>query len=417
VDRKHHRADQEWASATKVKRFYRKDLRMTHKIWILVMGIFIGLIVVAAGIYFFTRRITSFIPPADRQLGGWGTMDRETAQKLQTVLDEEVNLQKVPGFQAFVRTPDGKTWSGTSGTTDLKRHNFMQRDNVIRIGSTTKTFTAVLVLKLVEQGRLSLDDPLSKWFPTIPDAEAITIRNLLNHSSGIAEIIPKGLMKSILPSTYWTRDELVKLIARDPLLFTPGSRFEYSNSNYILLGFIVEDLTGKTVLQLLHEQILDPLNLQYTYFIPYEPAPARLLTGFDRDLAKIPGMLTISPNNTSWATLAYASGAIASNADDLGVFFDNLFEGKLLSPATLEEMETFIPASNPGLDAQIGSGLGLMCFEVAGQELIGHVGEFMGSSSIAMYAPDKGYTIVVTSNLSNPDLTAVLASLREIINH
>jgi D-alanyl-D-alanine carboxypeptidase len=392
-----------------------QEMNMTRRNWKLVIGISIALIVVIAAVLRFTRSVKPFVPPVDRQISAWGTLDGETAQRLQAVLDEEVNLQKVPGLQAFVHTADGKTWSGTSGTTDLARKNLMQGDNVIRIGSTTKTFTAVLVLMLVEDGRLSLEDPIAKWFPKIPNAQAITVRDLLNHSSGIPEIIPKGLMKSIIPSTYWKRDELVQLIARDKLLFTPGPQFSYSNSNYILLGFIVEDITGKTVLQLLHEQILDPLNLKNTYFIPYEPAPARLVTGFDRDLAKIPGMLDISPDNTSWATLAFTSGAMASNAHDLGVFFDNLFDGKLLSPSTLEEMTTFIPASNPGLAAQTGSGLGLMRFEVDGQELIGHVGEFMGSTSIAMYAPNKGYTIVVTSNLSNPDLAAVLAGLQEII--
>ena len=344
---------------------------MTRGNWGLLIGVAIGLIVIVVAVSRFTRRVSPFVPPIDRQIAAWGTLDAGRAQKLQAALDEDVNLQKVPGLQAFVRMADGKTWSGTSGTTDLARKNLMHHDDVIRIGSTTKTFTAVLVLKLVEQGRLSLDDSIAKWFPTVPNAEAITVRDLLNHSSGIPEIIPKGLMKSVIPSTYWTRDELLQLIASDKLLFTPGTKFEYSNSNFILLGFILEDVTGKTALQLLHEQILDPLNLKNTYFIPYEPAPARLVTGFDRDLAKIPGMLEIAPDNTSWATLAFTSGAIASTADDLGVFFDNLFAGKLLSPAMMEEMKTFIPASNPGLDAQTGSGLGLMRFEVGGQELIG----------------------------------------------
>ena len=388
---------------------------MIKKHWKLAIGILLGAIVLIAAGLQFTRSVKPYVPPADRQISAWGTLDDGTAQRLQAALDAEVNLQKVPGMQAFVRTADGKTWSGVSGTTDLARKDPMQREDVLRIGSTTKTFTAVLVLKLVEDGRLSLDDSLSKWFPAIPQANEITVRELLNHSSGIPEIIQKGLMKSVLPSTYWTRDELLQLIESDKLLFTPGSQFSYSNSNYILLGFIVEDITGKPILQLLHEQILDPLNLINTYLIPYEPAPARLVTGFDRDLAKIPGMLEITPGNTSWATLAFTSGAMASTADDLGVFFDHLFDGKLLSTASLDAMRTFIPAVNPGLDAQTGSGLGLMRFEVGGQELIGHVGEFMGSSSIAVYSPDKGYTIVVTSNLSNPDLAAVVASLQEIV--
>jgi D-alanyl-D-alanine carboxypeptidase len=392
---------------------WKKDMHQIN--WKLAAGLLVGIVVIVLVAIRITRSVPPFIPPGERAFSNWGTVDQITAQKLQDVLNEEVNTQKVPGFQAYIRTPDGKNWSGVSGTTDLARKNPMQRDDVLRIGSTTKTFTAVLVLKLVEDGRLSLDDSIDKWFPTVPNAEAITIRQLLNHSSGIPEIIQKGLMKSVIPSTYWTRDELMKLIAQDELLFTPGTQFEYSNSNYILLGYIFEDISGMSVLKLLHEQILDPLNLKNTYFIPYEPAPAKLVTGFDRDLAKIPGMLDIAPDNTSWATLAFTSGAMASTADDLGIFFDNLFAGKLLSPSMMKEMITFIPAVNPGFEAQKGSCLGLMRLNVDGQELYGHVGQFMGSTSIAMVSPDKVYTIVITSNLSNPDLIEVLARLQGVI--
>jgi D-alanyl-D-alanine carboxypeptidase len=388
---------------------------MIQRKWKLTFGILVVLVIAGLSIPRLTRGVPPYAPPSNREINNWGSVDQETAQTLQAILDEEVNVQKVPGFQAYLCTPDGKTWSGTSGTTDLARKNLMQRDDVLRIGSTTKTFTAVLVLKLVEDGQLSLDDPIAKWFPNLPSAEAITVRNLLNHTSGINEIIPKGMMKSIVSSTYWQREDLLKLIAEDKPAFPPGSQFAYSNSNYILLGYIVEDITGKTVLQLLHEQIIDPLKLQHTYFIPYEPAPANLVTGFDRDLTHFPGMLDISPDNTSWATLAFTSGAMASTADDLGVFIENLFANKFLSPETMKEMTTFIPASNPGFDAQTGSGLGLMRLDVAGHELYGHVGQFMGSTSIAMVSPDKSYTIVITSNLSNPDLVEVLARLQDAV--
>ena len=119
---------------------------MTRKSWKLAVGILIGLIVIVVAIAQLTRSVSPFYPPTERQLGAWGSVDSDVAQKLQAILDKDVNSQKVPGFQAFVRTADGKTWSGTSGTTDLARKNLMQRDDVIRIGSTTKTFTAVLFL-------------------------------------------------------------------------------------------------------------------------------------------------------------------------------------------------------------------------------------------------------------------------------
>ncbi len=378
----------------------------------LTLGILIGLIVITPLVLRFTRRVPPFEPPDGHQFNTRGTVDYEIDQKLQSVLDNNVNLLQVPGLQAFVIAPDGKTWSGASGTIDLARKDLLQPDHVLRVGSVTKSFTAVLILKMVEDGRLNLDEPIAVWFPDLLSAEAITIRQLLNHSSGLPEIIPKVLLKSVIPSTYWEREELMKLIVQDQPQFMPGSEFEYSNSNYILLGFIAEESSGKPITQLLHEQIIDPLSLKHTYFIPYEQTPAMLLPGFDRDMSSFPGMLDISPTNTSWATAAYTSGALASNAEDLGEFYNRLFAGELLTPLTMKEMTTFIEAINPGLPEQSGSGLGLMQLHIEGREYVGHVGHFMGSTAIVMHSQDKNYTIAVTCNLSIPNLIEVLVDLQ-----
>lgn len=388
---------------------------MQIKNWKLIIGITLGLIVIVFAALRLTRKISPFEPAGGNQQIGWGTLGRGTALKLQKILYEDLNILRVLGLQAYVRMPDGSTWSGTSGTTDMARRQLLQRDHVLRVGSVTKTFTAVLILKLVEGGALNLEDNISRWFPNLPNGENITVRHLLNHSSGISEIIPKVMLKSIISSTYWEPEDLVAIIAKEEPLFPPGSDFEYSNANYILLGLIAEELSGKPIAQLLHEQIIDPLKLEHTYFIPYEKPPAELVTGFDRDLSSFPGMLDISPGNTSWATAAFTSGAMASTADDLGIFFEGLFDGSLLAPATMQEMTKFIPADNPGLPEQNGSGLGLMRLEVDGQELIGHVGVFMGSTAIAMYSPANHTIIIVTCNLSDPGLVEVLADLQEQI--
>lgn len=381
--------------------------------WKFVVGILVGCTVIVVLVLLFTRSVPLFEPPEGRQISSWGTVDSELAHELQSILDDAVNRLIVPGLQAYVRAPDGTSWSGASGTTDLARKNLLQSEHVLRVGSVTKSFTAVLIFKFVEDGLLDLDMPISGWFPDLPSADEITIRHLLNHSSGIPEIIPKVLVKSILPWTYWQTEDLLSIIVKDELLFRPGSEFSYSNSNYILLGMIAEDVSGKSTVQLLHEQILDPLDLEHTHFIPYEAPPAELVTGFDRDLASFPGMLTISPTNVSWATSAFTSGAMASNAEDLGAFFDQLFTGALLLPASMEEMTTFIDASNPGFEEQTGSGLGLMRLDVDGHQLVGHVGQFMGSTAIAMYFPDENYIIAVTCNLSNPNIIEVLVALKE----
>jgi D-alanyl-D-alanine carboxypeptidase len=153
----------------------------------------------------------------------------------------------------------------------------------------------------------------------------------------------------------------------------PGTGWSYSNANYVLSGD--RRVTGRRPQQLRQDR--DPLNLHNTYFVPYEPAPEALVSGFDRDLAHIPGLLEIGANDTAWATAAYTSGAFVSTAEDLGAFYDQLFAGALLSPPMMEEMTTFVDAPNPGFAEQIGYGLGLMRLEVDGQELIGSW-EFMG---------------------------------------
>jgi D-alanyl-D-alanine carboxypeptidase len=222
---------------------------MSHVNWKLIAGIFIAVaILMVIAIRRLTRNVSPFHPPVGRQFSQWGTLEPETAAQLQSILDEDVNLLKVPGLQAFVRTPDGKTWSGTSGTTDLARKNLLQRDHILRVGSVTKTFTAVLILKLAEEGYLSLDDPLAGWFPQYTNAGGVTVRQLLNHSSGIPEILesPNLLIKSIIPWTYWKPQELVDIAAKGKPYFTPGNDWHYSTSNYILLGTLCDNNSETT---------------------------------------------------------------------------------------------------------------------------------------------------------------------------
>jgi len=388
---------------------------MNQPSWKLVVGILVVVVLVAAMAWRLTRGVSPYKAPEDRVLSGWGSVDEVTAQRLQAILDQDLNRLKIPGMQAYLRTADGKTWSGASGTTDLRRKHAMTPEDILRVGSTTKTFTAVIVLKLVEEGELKLDDQLTKWYPDFPNAEKITIRQLLNHTSGIPEYIPKILMKSILPSTRWQPEEIVKIAQAEKPLFAPGSAFSYSNANYVLLGLIAEKITGKSAVELLHERIIDPLGLEHTFFIPYEQAPERLVPSWDRDMSHFPGMLDITVKNTSWASGAYTSGALASNANDLAGFYENLFDGRLLSPTMMQAMTDYIEAPNPGFSEQTGYGLGLMQMDIEGKELVGHVGQFMGATAIAVVAPDEKTTIVVLCDLSFPRLTEVVADLQREI--
>lgn len=135
------------------------NMSFIRKNWKLAVAALIGLVIIIAALLRFTRSVPPFMPPVERASDAWGTVDQDRAQTLQAMLDEQVNALHVPGLQAYVRTSDGKTWSGASGTTDLARQQLLRRDHILRVGSVTKTFTAVLILQLVEEGRLSLDAP------------------------------------------------------------------------------------------------------------------------------------------------------------------------------------------------------------------------------------------------------------------
>lgn len=357
------------------------------------------------------RKVKPFTPPADRDLSRWGTMDQETATDLQSTLDAEVSQQGVPGFQVSIQTADGLTWSGVSGTTDPERKIPFRREHIIRVGSTTKTFTAVVILQLVDEGKLGLDDSLSKWFPDYPNAAAITVRQLLSHRSGIFEILesPAVRFSLFIPSKRWQVQELVSIAAQEK----PHAQNEYyySNTNYILLGMIAEQVAGQDMATLYRQNIFEPMGLHDTYFVPYGAAPQMFISGYDRDMLPLPGLYELKPSSVSAATAAYASGAMVSTADDLRMFYYGLFSGKLISAETLEEMTSFFPATDPGTPQLTGYGLGLFRLNVGGEEVWASLGYFIGSTTMIAYSPSEHDIVAIIGNLSLYDYVGVWKDL------
>lgn len=382
--------------------------------WKVLLPLMVLLAVVLWAVPTLFRSIRPYQPLADRGLSAWGTVDQETASSLQAALDEDVNRLNLPGLQVSLETAEGLTWSGVSGTTDPERFTPLRRDHIIRVGSTTKTFTAVIILQLVEEGKLSLDDPLSTWFPHFPNANGITIREMLSHRSGIYEILrsPAVLGSLFFPQKSWQPHELVKIAAQE----SPGvqGEYSYSNTNYILLGLIMEQVTGQDAAMLYRQRVFEPLELHDTYFVPYEAAPQFLISGYDRDMLPLPGLHELKPNGVSAATAAYTSGAMVSRADDLRLFYTALFSGKLLSPASLEEMTTFFPATDSGTPQLTGYGLGLFRLEIDGEEIWASLGHFIGSATMVTYSPGKHDIVAIIGNLSLYDYVSVWEGLRNV---
>jgi len=347
-----------------------------------------------------------------------GFKDVLTCQKLPAVLDSCINKFSIPGLQLAIRLPNDDICSISRGTLTPQRKQQIRHDHILRIGSISKIFTATLVFKAVERGELSLSDTLAKWFPGMPNSEKITVVELLNHTSGLREILESFSVKikSIFPHKIWKPSELEKVISKQKPYFKPGAAFHYSNSNYILLGFILEKVTGKPIKQLLEEDILAPLELNNTFFLPDESTPKNLVTGFDRDLLPWPGLYENKPDNTNWASLAYTSGAMAATAADLAKFIDCFFNGKLLSEISMEEILKFVAINQDEHQNWTGYGAGVTQFSINSEEYWGHEGLFIGFEAIVLYSPIKKYSIALIGNISSFDRLEIIRQIQGILH-
>ncbi|MGD2179988.1 serine hydrolase domain-containing protein [Lusitaniella coriacea] len=342
-------------------------------------------------------------------------------QKLQKTLDSTLSDSGSVGAVVGIATPVG-SWFGASGQSNLNPKTEVSPRDRFPIGSITKTFVATTILQLVEEEVLSLDDTLNQWLP--PDitqhveySDKITLRNLLNHTSGIYSYTEKlqteGEKNPSLFIRDWTPKELVAY-SGEPNIFAPGEKWSYSNTNYILLGMIVEAASGSSLESEIRARILDPLGLENTFFGGEEEIPGGYASGYldlneDGDFEDIVDGIPedVTPFNL---TQAWAAGAMVSNTQDLTRFIQALFAGELLAPDTFAQMRTVTDTGMEGFSY----GLGIFSRDIPGiGKVWGHNGGVAAFSSNLLYAPDLGITYVdlqnsqPASNLA-PTLTDVL---------
>lgn len=316
---------------------------------------------------------------------------------------EDMNNRGLPGIMMTIKTPDGNIWSGASGKIDLASDTDLKPCNISRIGSITKTFTAVLVLDQVDKGIINLDDSINKYLDVtitskIDQSHHITIRNLLNHSSGLRDYTTiSGFTEFINePKRIFTTQEYLELNVFDrELLFTPGTSFSYSNANYGLLGWILEEITGQKLQKLYEEVITKPLGLHHTSYSKETPTPSHLMRGYAdfNDDGKI-------FDTSDWGVLIISPAAgILSNTYDLLIFQEALHGGQLLSAQSYQEMITFINVVDPKFD-RTEYGLGLRKWETEFGEAYGHSGGMYGYLGEAFYFPESGVTYTLLVNCS-----------------
>lgn len=273
-----------------------------------------------------------------------------------------------------------------------------------RIGSITKTFVAAVVLQLVDEGKVELDGSIAAQLPEpIPGGDRITVRQLMNHTSGLYDYMKEPGMSTNRWRgadrfrAYAPRDLLATAVRHEPY-FAPGSRFRYSNTNYIALGLLIEHVTGHSYGNEIGDRILTPLRLSATTVPGHDPGlPAPALTAH-RDIEGA-GRMEVTEMNPS---LDWAAGEMISTTADLDAFFAALLGGRLMSPASLDQMRETVP-----MGMGFHYGLGLQRFEPpCGADLWGHGGELLGYVSYAFRSTGgRSLTMVVGSAASSDALS------------
>ena len=339
-----------------------------------------------------------------------GAFPATLAAQLRQRLHQIRTSYPIPGLSAAVILADGRRWTGASGRAELgPKPRSVTGDTSFVIGSITKTFVAALVLQLAEEGRLTLDDRLSRWLPKYPNAGNITLRQLLNHTSGLYNYFEHRDYERLVfrrPTHYWTVPEILSLVGRP--YFPPGTSYHYSNTNYVLLGLVAEKASGGSLGTEIRRRFLRPLALRDTYFQGEERVPVRAAMGYLYGGGTFHGLWdgSTSRPNRSAATVAWAAGAMVASAGDVATWAQSLYGGRVLQPASLAQMLRF------GVG---GYGLGARLATIAGQPAWGHAGSLRGFTAAAWYLPRQQVTVSLTTNRGRILPSAIAASLAQTV--
>jgi D-alanyl-D-alanine carboxypeptidase len=255
--------------------------------------------------------------------------------------------------------------------------------NRFRIASITKMFTAAMILQLVEEGKLKLTDPLDKFFPQIPNAKKISIEHILAHRSGIHDSILDPNLRPSSNTNAVTKDELLTIISKGAPDFEPDAKHRYSNSGYFLLGLIIEKLAGKSYGEALQERITSRIGLKDTYTATgnIDVNKNESLTYFHLggDWKQVP---------ETHPSILFGGGSIVSTPNDLAKFIQALFDGKIVSKDSLDQMKTI----------REGDGLGMEPFTFAGKTFYGHTGGGDNYGAWLAYLPEEKLAVAYTTN-------------------
>src|SRR5271165_3330359 len=313
----------------------------------------------------------------------------EARSRIDEIVQSALSVTGVPSASVAV-VKDGKVvYVEASGYARLDPKSATKPEMRYSIGSISKQFTAAAILLLQEQGKLSLDDKVSKWVPGLTRGDEVSIRQLLSHTSGYQDYAPPDYM---IPD--WEKpisaQQIMDRWAKIPLDFDPGTKWQYSNTNYVIAGVIVEKAGGKPLYELLQEHVFDPLGMKSIANVDEAKLPDTDPEGYFRYAL---GPLRPAPKEgKGWI---FAAGELAMNAADLAKWDISLIDRSVLKPASYRELETEVVLNN-GVGTRYG--LGMAVTSMSGRRVLEHGGEVSGFTAENVVLPDDGFALVVLTN-------------------
>ncbi|THA31232.1 serine hydrolase domain-containing protein [Streptomyces sp. A1547] len=311
------------------------------------------------------------------------------AAQLDAAIRQVMRQTKVPGVTVGLWAPGKGSYVKTFGVADKATGAPMTTGLHVRIGSETKTFTVTALLQLVDQRKIGLDDPIGKYVKGVPNGDRITLRELAGMRSGLFNYsMDENFNKKLQadPEQSFTPQQLLDYAFKHPVQFAPGAEFDYSNTNLILLGLVVEKITGRPLHEVIAKDVLAPAGLRRTVFPTSAALPDPYAHGYTNQTAS--GKIEDATRwNPSWA---WAAGEMISDLEDLRSWARTLATGRLLTPATQAERLKTTPMNIQG------DGYGLGIFNVQGW--IGHNGSIPGYEVLPVYLPQAQATMVILLN-------------------
>ena len=327
----------------------------------------------------------------------------------------------IPGISVSIIFADGSAWHGASGLADVASGRPVTADTAFAIASVSKTFTAALILGLVADGRLRLDSTAKTYLTGVTIDPKITIRQLLDHTSGLRDFyfgprIDKALLSK--PGLVWDAKRALGYVGKP--YAKPGAAWHYSNTNYLVLGLVAEAVGHAPVATQLHDRFFGPLGLDHTWYQGVDVPLGGIATGY-RFTGADPLLPAISLSDgsavapfTSVVTASGAAGSVAATADDLARWAAALYGGHALDDASRAAMVGDVVHAGKGAGA-ITYGLGVQVVDIGGRLTYGHAGRFLGARAALRWLPGERIAIAVTTNQSRTDPNVIVADLLRVV--